>query len=116
MQNEYLVLKWSDIEEHLNDEELENFYDCIAHITNDTPEERFTVVSSQEPYADRVQELVQEKKPVLTKKEAMEILQELSELKHDPEVAHSEADEVLIRLINDKEVEKAFDEVPKWYA
>ena len=116
MQNEYLVLKWSDIEEHLNDEELENFYDCIAHITNDTPEEHFTVVSSQEPCADRVQELVQEKKPVLTKKEAMETLQELSELKHDPEVAHIEADEVLIRLINDKEVEKAFDEVPKWYA
>ena len=114
MQNDYLVLKWADIEEHLSDEELENFYDCIAHITNDTPDEHFTVVSSSDPYADRVQEIVEEKKPVLTKKEALKVLQELMEA--DPELAHSEADEVLIRLINDKEVEKAFDEVPKWYA
>ena len=53
-------------------------------------------------------------KPVLTKKEALKVLEELIEA--DPELAHSEADEVLIRLINDKEVEKAFDEVPKWYA
>lgn len=116
MQNDYLVLKWSDIEEHLSDEELENFYGYLAHVTNDTPEENFIVVSSQEPYADRVQEIVDEKKPVLTKKEAMSTLQELSELKHDPEVAHSEADEVLLRLVNDKDIEKAFDEVPKWYA
>lgn len=114
MQNDYLVLKWSDIEEHLSDEELENFYDYLAHITNDTPEENFIVISSQEPYADRVQEIVDEKKPVLTKEEAISTLKELTEA--DPELAHSEADEVLIRLINDKDVEKAFDEVPKWYA
>ena len=114
MQNDYLVLKWADIESHLNDEELENFYDCIAHITNDTPDEDFTVVSSIDPYADRVQEIVKEKKPVLTKKEALKVLEELIEA--DPELAHSEADEVLLRLINDKEIEKAYDEVPKWYA
>lgn len=116
MDKDYLVLKWSDIEEHLSDEELEDFYGHIAHITNDTPEENFIVVSSQEPCADRVQEIVDEKKPVLTKKEVMSTLQELSELKHDPEVAHSEADELLIRYINDKDIEEAFDEVPKWYA
>ena len=114
MQNDYLVLKWSDIEEHLNDEGLENFYDYLAHITNETPEEDYTVIPSTEPYADRVQEIVDEKKPLLTKKEAVKILKELTEA--DPELAHSEADEILINLINDKDVEKAFDEVPKWYA
>ena len=113
MQNDYLVLKWSDIEEHLNDEELENFYDCIAHITNDIPEESFVVVSSEEPCADRVWELIKEKKPVLTKKEAIKILEELVDV--EPEMAHGEADEVLLRLVNDKDVEKAYDEVPKWY-
>ena len=113
MQDDYLVLKWADIESHLNDEELENFYDCIAHITNNTPDEDYTVVSSTDPYADRVQEIVKEKKPVLTKKEALRVLEELTMA--DPELAHSEADEVLLRLINDKEVEKAYDEVPKWY-
>lgn len=114
MNQDYLVLKWSEIEEHLSDEELENFYDCIAHITNDTPDSKYYVVESSEPYADRVQELIKEKKPVLTKKEAIRVLEELTEA--DPELAHGEADEVLIRLINDKDIEKAFDEVPKWYS
>lgn len=111
---DYLVLKWSDIEEHLDDEELEDFYGYLACITNDTPDSEYSVVESSEPYADRVQELMKEKKPVLTKKEAMKILLELTET--DPELAHSEADEVLIRLVNDRDVEKAFDEVPKWYS
>lgn len=114
MQNDYLVLKWSDIEERLNDEELENFYEYLAHITNETPEEDYIVISSIEPYAERVQEIVDEKKPLISKKEAVKILKELMEA--DPELAHSEADEVLINLINDKDIEKAFDEVPKWYA
>ena len=114
MQNDYLVLKWSDIGKALSDVDLEIFFGLIADITNDTPEENYIVVSSQEPYASRVQEIVDEKKPVLTKKEAIKILEELTEA--DPELAHSEADEVLIRLINDKDVEEAFDEVPKWYA
>ena len=47
-----------------SDEELENFYDCIAHITNNTPDSKYYVVESSEPYADRVQELMKEKKPV----------------------------------------------------
>lgn len=113
MRQDYLVLKWSDIEEHLSDEELEDFYGYLAHITNDTPDSKYYVVEASEPCADRVQELMKEKEPVLTKKEAIRVLEELAEV--EPEIAHSEADEILIRLVNDKDVEKAFDEVPKWY-
>lgn len=36
--------------------------------------------------------------------------------KADPEAAHSDADEVLLALIDDEEVKAAWDEVPKWYA
>lgn len=113
IQNDYLVLKWSDIEEHLNDEELENFYDCIAHITNDTPDEEYIVVDSSKPYADKVQELMRKNRPALTKDEAIRMLKELIEV--DTEVAHCEADEILIRLINDEDIEKAYDEVDKCY-
>ena len=114
MQTDYLVLKWSDVEEHLSDEELETFYGYIAQITNETPDESHLVISSEAPYAGRVQELMKEDEPVLTKAEAIATLNELVEA--DPEIAHSEADEILLRLVNDKDVEKAYDEVPKWYA
>lgn len=34
----------------------------------------------------------------------------------DPERAHAEADDLLLRFIDDPEVAEAFDAVPKWYA
>ena len=114
MDKDYLVLKWSDIEEHLNDEELENFYGYIAHITNDTPEDNFIVINEKAPYASKVIELRDSKEPPVTKAEVLETFKELEEA--DPELAHSEADELLLRYINDKDIEEAFEEVPRWYA
>jgi len=34
----------------------------------------------------------------------------------DLEVAHSNADEALLKFINDPEITKAFDNIDKWYA
>lgn len=34
----------------------------------------------------------------------------------DPEVAHSEADDLLLAYINEPDVEAAFNDVEKWYA
>ena len=114
MNNDYLVLKWSDIEEHLSDKELEDFYGHLAHITNDTPEDNFIVINEKAPYALKVLELQKSEEPPVTKAEVLKTFKELEEV--DPEVAHSEADELLLRYINDKDIEEAFEEVPRWYA
>lgn len=46
------------------------------------------------------------------------LLSELKRLKEerDHEVAHVDADEALLKFINDDEVSKAFYEIEKWYA
>lgn len=35
---------------------------------------------------------------------------------YDGETAHIEADELLLRYINDKEITEAFNNIEKWYA
>lgn len=47
-----------------------------------------------------------------------ELIKELKKLskRGDTEIAHSEADNLLIQYINDDEIEKAYEAVPKWYA
>lgn len=115
MQTDYLVLKWEDIEEHLNDEELETFYDFLAHITNDTAEDDYIVINKKLPYAERVQEITAKNEKAITRDETIARLKELSEL-GDVEVAHCEADELLVNYINDSKITKAFEEVSKWYS
>ncbi len=34
----------------------------------------------------------------------------------DPEVQHSEADDLLLAFIDDEEVTAAYEKIPKWYA
>ena len=34
----------------------------------------------------------------------------------DKEVDHSEADDLLLQYINDKDIEEAYDAIDKWYA
>ena len=120
MQNEYLVIKWDWIEETLTDEELDTFYSLISVVTEDKPECDYLVVNSQEPYAEEVDSMIKrgkgstKGKGVVTKSYLLKELKELTEA--DPELAHGEADELLINYINDAEIEKAFDEVPKWYS
>lgn len=54
------------------------------------------------------------KKKELLLKELKEIVESLQD--NAIEVSHIKADEALIRFINDKEITKAYDDVPKWYS
>ena len=47
--------------------------------------------------------------------EVLTALRELAD-SEEPEIAHSEADDLLLWLIDDAEIAAAFDAVPKWYA
>jgi hypothetical protein len=51
----------------------------------------------------------------MCKQELLKALAELAK-NFDTEVAHIEADDLLIEYINDEEIKKAYDEVSKWYA
>ncbi|KKN17516.1 hypothetical protein LCGC14_0965010 [marine sediment metagenome] len=48
-----------------------------------------------------------------------EIIAELKELqrlsKHDPEVAHDEADKLILKYVNDGEITEAFNLIKRWY-
>lgn len=50
-----------------------------------------------------------------TKDELISMLKKLSE-SDDYEVTHSLADDLIIRYINDEEIENAYNEVGKWYS
>lgn len=116
MLNKFLVMKWEWIEEALNDEELEELYGMLSKVTENKPQYRYYVVNTDEPYVDKIKAIVERGTSKISREDLLRNLKELAELKHDPEVAHSEADELLINYINDPEIEKAFEEVPKWYA
>lgn len=47
-----------------------------------------------------------------------ELIEKLKELHSsvDYEIAHIEADNLLIEYINDEDIMKAFEQVPRWYA
>jgi hypothetical protein len=46
---------------------------------------------------------------------ALEELKKLAKSR-DTEAAHSQADAILLALIDDTEIDDAYGEVPKWYA
>lgn len=54
--------------------------------------------------------------------EIEQLIKELNDLNKqsmkggDTEIIHIEADELLLKYINDKEVSKAFERINKWYA
>ena len=54
-------------------------------------------------------------KPPSRKQKLIAKLLELAE-SQDTEVAHSDADKLLINYINDVEIAEAYNRVPKWYA
>lgn len=116
MFNKFLVVKWDWIEEALTDSELNDLYHLLSIITENKPDYKYYVVNTDEPYADKVKAIVEKGDSKISREGLLKVLKELSEIKHDPEVAHSEADEAILRYINDPEIEKAFEEVPKWYA
>jgi len=53
----------------------------------------------------------------MDKPELLILLQRLyDEASYDCEQAHIDADEALLKYINDLEITKAFNNLPKWYA
>jgi hypothetical protein len=51
----------------------------------------------------------------VSKEEAIQRLRELARPPLDEEVVHPQADDILLALINDPEIEEAYNDVPKWY-
>ena len=51
----------------------------------------------------------------MTKDELIEKLKELSKI-GDTEMAHHDADDLLISYINDEEISEAYGNIGKWYA
>ena len=50
----------------------------------------------------------------MTKEELIRRLHECAE--KDQEMGHIDADGLLLQYIDDKEIEEAYDSLPKWYA
>lgn len=51
----------------------------------------------------------------LKRQQLLDVLRVLAKL-NDTEIAHSDADDALLRYINDAEIESAYNEITKWYA
>lgn len=114
--NRFLVIDWEWIEDSLDDAEIETFYGLLEKASADKPDYKYLVVNTAEPYAEKVENIIKNGRHTrgMLKSEAIKILQELSGLQ-DVEIAHAEADETVLKYLNDKDIEKAFEEVPRWY-
>lgn len=113
MDSKFLVLKWDSIEEKLSDSELNDFYKLLNIIIEDESEEDEYCVFPK-AYVDgyrKGQEFTKEENKK-KKENLLELLEELSNLK-DVEIAHAEADEALIKYINDRDIAKAFEKIEK---
>ena len=115
MFNKFLVVKWDWIEEALTDSELNDLYHLLSIITENKPEYKYYVVNTDEPYVDKIKAIVEKGDSKISRADLLEKLKELIGDCGDAEATHAEADELLLQYINDPEIEKAFEEVPKWY-
>ncbi len=52
----------------------------------------------------------------MTKQELIDELKRCKVIDGDPEVAHGNADDALLKFIGDKEVEDLFNSIEKWYS
>ena len=114
MLNKFLVVKWDWVEEALNDEELESMYDLLSKASFNKPEHKYYVVNMDEPYADKIKAIIEKGDSKISRSDLITELKELSTMK-DSEIAHARADELIMYYVNDPEIEKIFEEVPKWY-
>ena len=55
------------------------------------------------------------KEELIKKLEFMLIDHQYNKGHNCPEYAHGAADDLLIQYINDKDIQKAYDAIPKWY-
>ena len=116
MFNKFLVVKWDWIEEALTDSELNDLYHLLSIITENKPEYKYYVVNTDEPYVDKIKAIVEKGDSKISRADLLEKLKELTGDNGDVEATHAEADELLLKYINDPEIEEAFEEVPRWYA
>ena len=116
MIEKFLVLKWDWIEEALTDSELNDLYHLLSIVTEDKPEHKYYVVNKDEPYADKIKAIVEKGDSQISRADLLNKLKELVGDYGDIEASHAEADELLLQYINDPEIEKVFEEVPKWYS
>lgn len=114
MLNKFLVVKWDWVEEALNDEELESMYDLLSKASFNKPEYKYYVVNMDEPYVDKIKAIIEKGDSKISRSDLITELKELSTMK-DSEIAHARADELVMNYVNDPEIEKIFEEVPKWY-
>ena len=117
--SKFLVVKWDWVEEALSDEELETLYHLLSVVTDDKPEYKYYVVNTDEPYAGRIKEVIEKREESkISRSNLLDSLKELAQQGYntDVEAVHAEADELLLNYINDSEIEKAFENVPRWYA
>lgn len=115
MFDKFLVVKWKWLEEALSNEELETLFELLNKATEDKPEYKYYVVNTDETYAEKVRMIIEGRKEQISRDKVLAGLQELAQLK-DIELAHLEADDLLIKYLNDVDIEKIYEEVPKWYA
>lgn len=114
----FLVVKWDWIEEALSDEELETLYHLLSVVTDDKPDDKYYVISANEPYIDKLKVIIERGDSKISREELLASLRELAGHGYntDVEATHAEADELILRYLNDPEVEKAFEDVPRWYS
>lgn len=117
----YLVIPWEWLEDSLDDNELEKLYEFLERASFDKEEDRYYVVSTKEPFANEVLEILKKgcyrepKKPIkITKEKLLDRIKELSKLE-DKEVAHVEAIEVLLDFINDEDIADAYSGTALWF-
>ena len=91
-------------------------YHLLSIVTENKPEYKYYVVNTDEPYVDKIKAIVEKGDSKISREELISRLKELIGEWSDPEASHAEADELLLNYINDPEIEKAFEEVPKWYS
>ena len=116
MLNKFLVVKWDWIEEALTDSELNDLYHLLSIITENKPEYKYYVVNTDEPYVDKIKAIVEKGDSKISRGALIASLKELVGDDSDVEAVHAEADELLLKYINDPEIEEVFEEVPKWYS
>ena len=105
MRSDFLVLKWDDIEEYLDDNNLNEFYRLLSIISEHDEDAQYLVINRKEPYLDRIESVIKNGAGRISREELLGRLDELSQMK-DKEIAHAEINELLLEYINDSAISK----------
>lgn len=107
----FLVMEWEWLEDSLGNDELESLFGLLDKASEHREDQSYIVIPVHE-FGNKFK--YNSEKPRPSRDEVLSTLRELAGVR-DVEVAHAEADEILLRYIDDTEIEKAYDEVSKCY-